>query len=96
MFLFSKITLLLCYSKLYSGILARSVSLLVYPTSSLLMTCSLVVELIMRLLSDFHHFSGLQPNLGKSVYFFAAVNSVKEEELRTTISYIPEAALQFL
>lgn len=46
----------------------------------------------MRLLSDFHHFSGSQPNLGKSVCFFAAVNYVKKEELRT-ISYIPEAAL---
>lgn len=46
----------------------------------------------MRLLSDFHHFSGSQPNLGKSACFFAPVNSVKEEELRT-ISYISEAAL---
>lgn len=84
LFLFSlnhviyKITLSLCDCKLYSGILARIVSLLGYPTSSFLMPCSLLLELITKLFSDFHHISGSQPNLGKSVCFLsAAVNFCK-------------------
>lgn len=49
-------------------------------------------ELIKAVLKDFFHFSGLQPNLGKSACFFAAVSSDRKQVLGQILD-IPEADL---